>query len=748
MKKNSLLFALTSVMLLASCSGGSSTSSNSPKTDEEYLQAALSSLGHTYHTTYQTSKGVFEYYSFDNYIYDSSLNTGLVVTKNGGCYEFTIAEEQVICTLPSLHDASYLATYQNDISLSLSDFTLEENRYYSTNQEVCDAVASLANFYNIDRVEVEWSNDMLNIFLFYKSSLVVQGTVDQHQENEIVTSFIEKYNSPNEIGTLDNEVEDLFAKLKGNYTFEGYDYTSKTSIFSKMNANGFINAQSDKYINGAGYILLEDGAHTFSLNAGTLSIAYQTIYSTKEYNSLLALGKVLPEKFKKIGEHTYLTYDPLNIYNLSNFLAIDSENVTHIVMILKDGNAQFSFYYQTTLLLEGIVSSIGTTEIETVDAYVAEGNQPKLPEYANEEVMAIASSLKMNFTYYKESDYEEGTYYQIFSTESGRYLIKDEILVSKSDYYRYENQYYPFTYNENKKRLNLNLEDALSQEEYAALYSFENINFKTFIPVGNNTYRSEDSKTLQILNSILDGNLNASYQDYATIEVKDGKLYFTLVGKNMTWSTGYVDAINETTIDIFNDCTYDVPAFEEYENQELKDFIHEVVYGSNFTVEYASSQETSDIYDEKDYDYWTEDAIYFGFYENGIVRAEEGYFYEYGNVTDEDTDETYFAIGSHPFTYDSVAAFNALNELDGSVWLSRIENLGGGKYQTSYHHVIDAFLNLFDLTQVDCTQMEFVLSNHELEVRIYEEGELYGPITITHVGTTSIPAFANTPKIY
>lgn len=745
MKKNRLFIFLSSVVLLSGCTGNSHTSSF--KTEADYLEETLSSIGHKFHTKYQTERGYFDYYSSDNYIYDSSLNMGLVLMNNGGCYEFTIAEDQIVCSLPTLNDRAYLATYQSDISLSLSDFTLESGRYYSTDTEVCDTVASLANFYNIDRVEIEWLNDHFTFYLFYHSSLVVQGIMNK-EENEMVTSFIEKYHSPNEVGTLENEVENLFKNLKSNYTFEGYDYLTKTSIFSKMNENGFINAASNKYINGAGYVLLEDGAHTFSLNSSTLTVAYEVAYSRSEYIKTLSLNKVLPERFVKTSEHSYLTNDPLNIYNLSNFFAVDSEKVSYIILIIQEEGTQIEFYYQSTLILDGIISSIGSTEIEFVDDYVSTNQKPKLYEYKNEELVALTSSLTTNFTYYKESDYEEGTYYQVLSTEQGRYLIKDEILRSKSDYFAYEGNYYPYTYEMASKTLNLQIEDVLSQEEYHSLYSFESINFKTFVPISSATYRTEDSQTLQVLNHLLDGNENASYQDYATIEIQDGKLYFTLVGKNMTWSKGYIDAIGKTSIAIFEGSTYNIPAFKEYKNQELQDFIHEVVVGANFTVEYASNHETSDIYDEKDYDYWTKDAVYFGFYENGVVKSEQGYFYEYGNVTDEDSEETYFTIGSHPFVYDSLEEFNALHQIDGSVWISRIENLGDGNYQTSYHHIMDAFLNLFGLTQIDCSRMEFSLVNHELEVRVYEDEDLYGPMKITHVGTTIIPSFANTPHIY
>lgn len=44
--------------------------------------------------------------------------------------------------------------------------------------------------------------------------------------------------------------------------------------------------------------------------------------------------------------------------------------------------------------------------------------------------------------------------------------------------------------------------------------------------------------------------------------------------------------------------------------------------------------------------------------------------------------------------------------------------------------------------------MKFCLVNHELEVRVYEDEDLYGPMKITHVGTMIIPSFANTPHIY
>lgn len=44
--------------------------------------------------------------------------------------------------------------------------------------------------------------------------------------------------------------------------------------------------------------------------------------------------------------------------------------------------------------------------------------------------------------------------------------------------------------------------------------------------------------------------------------------------------------------------------------------------------------------------------------------------------------------------------------------------------------------------------MEFSLVNHELEVRVYEDEDLYELMKITHVGTTIIPSFANTAHIY
>ena len=358
----------------------------------------------------------------------------------------------------------------------------------------------------------------------------------------------------------------------------------------------------------------------------------------------------------------------------------------------------------------------------------------------------MTSSLDKNFTFQKEDEYvtgEEKKYYPIYSTEKGRLLQKEEIFEVKTNYFISNGVAYNYVIKNDN--LNLSIENTLSMDEYNKLYSFKSIDFNTFEPLGNNKYQTTAAYNLRILNYILDGSLYDKYQDKAIVEIKEDKLYFELTG-NMASSKGYLENIGTTTIDKFNNNIV-VPTWINFNNSTLNQYLNNLKENNNFTVFFTSNSDTSDIYTEQDYDYWTNEAVYFGLHKQGIVYSENGYLYEYGDKYDEDTEEEYFTIGTHPLTYKSISEFNPLSSLT-EEWINRIEKIDETHYQTSYIYIISAFLKLVDIN-ASIEKIEFVLEKNELSMTfIDDENDTYGPVIIKNVGETKIPNFANTPKIY
>ncbi|CDC41953.1 extracellular solute-binding protein family 1 [Firmicutes bacterium CAG:449] len=130
MKKSLLLVSLG--LLLVGCG----ETNNSSIEEKNTLNELLTSLSNKFHTTYQNSEGTFSYYQQPNYTFDTYTNVGLIVMNNGGCYEYTLYEDNIICSLPSLNDKSYFETYRQTINLSLDDFSLVDNKYVSSDEKM------------------------------------------------------------------------------------------------------------------------------------------------------------------------------------------------------------------------------------------------------------------------------------------------------------------------------------------------------------------------------------------------------------------------------------------------------------------------------------------------------------------------------------------------------------------------------------------------------------------------------------
>lgn len=739
MKKSLLLVSLG--LLLVGCG----ETNNSSIEEKNTLNELLTSLSNKFHTTYKNSEGTFSYYQQPNYTFDTYTNVGLIVMNNGGCYEYTLYEDNIICSLPSLNDKSYFETYRQTINLSLDDFSLVDNKYVSSDENICNQVASLANYYNISKVEVEEIDHKLNFYLYDKTNkLVVSGIVDD-EENELISNYISTYESPNKINNSNEELISAMGALNNDYIFEGRDYLNNYPIYVKMNGNGYYEGTSSSYEYGSGYIVLEDGAHSFINNKNGFSVSYQVGYSKVDYDKYFNLGKVFYNKFIKMQDHSYLSYDPYNIYSFANFFGVDASKVTHLVFDVFSDYVSINFFNQDALVVGGNLKNINSTSIEVIDNYVKGSVRPSLEHKSGtEELVVLTSSLNNNFTYYKKNDYvEEDEYLELKSTEKGRFVATDVILTPKNNYYIIDDTAYEYTL-ENEK-MNLSVEKSISKDEYLNLFTFKKIDFATFNPLGNNVYQTSDSTTLKILNNILDGNSNSKYQESATISIIDNKLHFVLKGGNMTWSEGYIDNINSTSIDLFNQ-EIAAPTWINNDNSDLKTYIDVLKANCNFTIEYASSVGTGDVYDEKSYDYWTNETVYFGFFENGITYSEAGYLYEYGYQEDDDGKQ-YFAISQYPFKYETIQDFNPLKTLD-DTWINRFEKVSDNHFVSSYEYIINIFASLTDLTSYQIEKVDLVLDNDELIIKLIDEDTIYGPMTITNVNKTKIPSFANNPKIY
>lgn len=739
MKKSLLLVSLG--LLLVGCG----ETNNSSIEEKNTLNELLTSLSNKFHTTYQNSEGTFSYYQQPNYTFDTYTNVGLIVMNNGGCYEYTLYEDNIICSLPSLNDKSYFETYRQTINLSLDDFSLVDNKYVSSDENICNQVASLANYYNISKVEVEEIDHKLNFYLYDKTNkLVVSGIVDD-EENELISNYISTYESPNKINNSNEELINVMGALNNNYIFEGRDYLNNYLIYVKMNGNGYYEGTSSSYEYGSGYIVLEDGVHSFINNKNGFSVSYQVGYNKVDYDKYFNLGKVFYNKFIKMQDHSYLSYDPYNIYSFANFFGVDASKVTHLVFDVFSDYVSINFFNQDALVVGGNLKNINSTSIEIIDNYVKGSVRPSLEHKSGtEELVTLTSSLNNNFTYYKKNDYvEENEYLELKSTEKGRFVATDVILTPKNNYYIIDDTAYEYTL-ENEK-MNLSVEKSISKNEYLNLFTFKNIDFATFNPLGNNVYQTSDSTTLKILNNILDGNSNSKYQESATISIIDSKLHFVLKGGNMTWSEGYIDNINSTSIDLFNQ-EIAAPTWINNDNSDLKAYIDVLKANCNFTIKYASSVDTGDVYDEKSYDYWTNETVYFGFFENGITYSEAGYLYEYG-YQENDDGERYFAISQYPFKYETIQDFNPLKALD-DTWINRIEKVSDNHFVSSYEYIINIFASLTDLISYQIEKVDLVLENEELIIKLIDEDTIYGPMTITNVNKTKIPSFANNPKIY
>ena len=767
MKRKIILFLM--MFLLVSC-GTPDNSKNKAKKVEDILET----ITNNYSVNYSSSRGKYNIYKTENYIYDEELKGGQFVLEDETMYIYTLHNNVVVPRVPYYGFKEDFEMAYPSFKFDIEKFDIEKGVYTTTDIETVESLSLFINSTGYAKASLFMDGGLLN-FRFYNQNDKVEVTGKIYSINSTsfapVKSYLDSKIDP-ELDTYENQpLVNALKYLNDNFTFIGQNNTTNEGLALLVNEDyvaSFVGTKEDKE-DLFGYVALEDGTHYFQIMEDTLSVDFEISAGKDFIKENYGFKRHDYTKFKDIGDNTYVSSDFYNVRNFAELLTLDGSQCNLVrLKINSTDSIQIDLMYNDYAVYSGEIYDIESSSIEQLTKYVNGEVKPDLPKYENATLLEATKDLGSNFTYVNETqEVEEGNFLGIYSTENGRKEYKSEYNnFPSTDYISYEDYAFAYVLDENK--VSPKYYDYLTKAEYDSLYSFKAIDFSCFKPMEENKWMTNSLKYINTLSKLLGSNPYQNYHFQATVEIlDDGRLYFEIMDSYLDVNTkGYLKDINTTTISIIDDYnkTNSKPSKPNNDNSELVPYIN-ALKNNNFTTKYHDDPAYDMYFDETDYDYWTEDTVYMGTYEAGFITSTKSkYMYEYAMITDDETNVEYLAINTHPSLYiSSIADYNPFNKFDEEKINALIPYEDG--YISFDNDIIEIAIEALCLQDV-LSLISFAgviikIENDSLVISIFdeikvtydennkrhEEYVIFATASFINVGTTTIPDFAIVPSI-
>ena len=750
----------------------SSTISNVDKTVT--VEDIVAKMNSNFSVNYKTAKGTFNVYRTEDYFYDEELEGGQFILYDDTMYVYTIHNDVLVPRVPFSGYRKNFEKQYPSFKLDMDKFSKEGDVYYTTDANNLTQLGLLINSTAYDKASLFIENGLLN-FRFYNSNnkIEVTGKVFGIDSTSVplLDTYLENRIDPETEIAPNNELIIAANSLNDNFTFIGQNNTTNAGLSLLINENyvaSFTGTKED-YEDLYGYIALEDGLHSFTIENDVVDVDFEVIENKDFIKENYSFKRHDFTKFKKISDNTYISSDAYNVNSFCDLLTLNSDSVNLVKLTINENETLgIDLMYNHYSVYSGTIFNIENSMIDGLEDYVNGNLVPDLEHFDNTLLVEATKDLKMNFTYVNEHiESEDELFYGVYSSEDGRKEYKEEHNnFPSTDYIVYEDFAYSYVLDEYK--VLPQYYNYLDRDEYKKYFSFESIDFTHFKPIGTNKWMTNSRKYMNILSKLLGSNPYDNYHHQAIVELVDGALYFEILDTSFGTNTkGYLKDINTTSIDIINEykTLNDEPTRPSYTNTDLINVIDPLRKKTNFTVKYHDDPEYNLFFDEKSYDYWTEDVVYFGDFEAGfITSSKSNYIYEYAMITDEETNTDYLTISSLPSLYlNTVSDFNSFRKLTDEQ-INSFMPYNETKYISYDDEIIQIFVDVMQLGGVSFIGYSAVILeivNNELVISIvdvidvtydengkrYENLEIFATATITNVGTTKIPSFAIVPSI-
>ncbi len=772
MKKNGFLLII-SLALLVSCNPSDNGDNSISSTTSSKVIETLESIRDNYTINYITSNGRYHIYRNQDYIYDEELGGGQFVLYDGTMYVYTIHNDIVIPHVPYSGTKADFDSHYVPFDIDTSVLEEKDDTYHTNDPIAMEALSFLTNSKPYVAADLFMDNGLLNFRFFDDyNRVVMSGTIYGINETSYkpVSDYLDSRIDP-ELETFKNDpLLEVLGSLNDNFTFIGQNLTTKRGITTLLTKDyvGTFEGDGSNIVSSSGIIALEDGVHYYDIVENVATVDFEIVESTDFIEKNYPFKRHDFSKFKEVATNTYVSSDYYNVQNICDLLIVEGDgiNMVQIEVDPATRSAFISLMRNHSSVYEGKIFNIGTTGLPALNDYLNGTIKPTLTYYENETLIEAVKDLDTNFTYVKNLEEDETEFRGIISTEGGRKEYKDYYNnFPSTDYIVYED--YAYNYVIDQGEITPTRNKTLLREEYDATYSFKALDFHYFQPLGDNRFVTNSSRYMKILSLILGSNPYNQLQAYVTIK-DDGTLEFEIINSlGYTNTSGHLEKINETSLNLIDNykSSHDEPSFPTYENRELKEIINKMKDLDNFTIAYQDDPEYGIYFDETDYDYYTEDTIYFGTYEDGFITSSKSkYVYNFGWLVDEETETSTFTVSSHPsLSLEKVSDFNAFNRFEASM-IETIATYEDDKYLSLDEEIYDIFVEAMQLggsSYLGFCGVILEIKDENLIVSVLDEIEIeYDSDNVRHetysvfasaifqdIGTTEIPSFAKIPEM-
>lgn len=787
MKK--VLFLLSILTLLSACntSNNSTTSTNSSSIISnssssssieklETVEQVLAALKNNFTVNYTSPNGSFNIYRTKDYIYDEELGGGQFILYDDTMYVYTLHNNIVLPKTPYSGTRKTFETVYPDFNVSLDTFSVENDVYTTTDVTTLTQIGLLINSTPNSKADLFMDNGFLNFRLYDNNGKVVilgkvfgiEGTsvkpLDDYLKNNIDPETEVGENAP---------LINVLGALNDNFTFVGKKNSNDSGLTMLLNEQyvATFTGTEDNKENIYGYVALSDGLHEFTIENDVTTVNFEIAAEKNYIEENYKFNKHDFKKFKLIDNNTYISSDYYNVKSFMNLLEIEDSSI-NMIKIKVDENkntADISLMSNHNEVYSGVISNIENTTISSLTPFINNEIKPDLNHYENEALVLATKDLNINYTFVRTDDILDATeqdFYGIKSNENGRKEYKSVYNnFPSTDYLVYDDMVFPYVIDAGKATPQIH--NSLSIEEFNESFTFEAIDFTHFMPVGENKWMTNSKKYMRILSKLIGGNPYDDAHKQANIYLIDGIVHIEIEDPTYGISiSGYLTDINTTTVDLVDNFKKEntKPIISTYENIELINVISEIREKCNFTIEYHNDPEAGLYFTAGDYDYWTEDSVYFGYYKDGLITAEKsGYIYDFGWLTDDEGIKTQ-VVNTHPSAIvNSIKEYNPLARLSDEL-IKQILPYEDGKYISYNSEIISIFVDALQLggsSILGYAAVILSIDNGNLVVDVvdqivvnYDENgarsetpEIFASATFTNVGTTVIPSFANLPTI-
>ena len=777
MEKKLLLLSLP-LLVLASCgpTGSESESTTSLETVDEgaAIQAVIDELAKEDNFTFTYYNGAagttpYNAYRGEAYFYDDYNGFGLLYTPDEAVYEYRVVDGVALVNTPFVGTK---ATAYDPNSEPIS-FDLEEvgqdlgDGLYQINADgkgvaAIEALAHAGNFsiyyngqLNLVRATLFLDDDEnLNVVTYDAADHVIfRGTFSDVGESvfQPASDFLALGIDPEDVKTESLTLSELFGE--GDFPVLATCNVSGIGTYQMGLGKDYYYYPAAK--EGAA-ILSDDYVRIFTYDGTNLNVEFDYAADRPFYEDYYGLGRVDYSRFMEVGNDTFYTTDYFNVGSFAHYLAVSDEysedslspDAMKIVVTGTD-SADVSFYQGGSLVAMCTLTEIGTYSFEPIEDYMKSGILPTLPSNPNTEalVAAFEGLDSFEFTSDDQSAFTVGG--QIVEGLGRLEKTADGFLAFAygSNYLKLGERYYHFEETA-LGQFAIDLSVSMDEETYEREYSLASIDFSTFYYLGDSDgrYRSSNPNHLMVFANVF--TLRASMNlvaVYITLN-DDGSIYVEI--EDSTWgNSGYTLRKSENTAlqDLVTEyASYTLPP---YENADYVAFFEELSKG-NFTVTFLDTE--ADSFGDKNKEYYTPETYYSSYFDDGVMKTDSGYFYEYAGPGEDAKGVSHpWRMGSHPLDYDSIFEASHLDAFTRTA-LTSMPSDGVGIYSND-GTLIEAIGSMayMDVSYVNRLRLSLDEAKETLTITLltleYDEThneshyEVYVEMEISEVGTTVLP---------